>query len=80
MKPWYSKENGWVYEKPADWMVPKKTSNGNDVFIGDSVRVYHKNKKRGITIEKIVETKPGHYGYKSNPYVNASLDLWSDLY
>ena len=45
MKSWYSKENGWVYEKPDDWMVPKKTSDGNNVFIGDSVRVYHKNKK-----------------------------------
>lgn len=78
-KTWYSKTKGWVEEKPDDWRIPKKTSNGTDVFIGDSVRVYHHG-KAGISIQKIVETKDGHYGYKNRPYDNASLDAWSDLY
>lgn len=78
-KTWYSKTKGWVTEKPDDWRVPHKTSNGTDVFIGDSVRVYHKG-DLGIRIHKIVETTPGHYGYKDMPHANASLDAWADLY
>ena len=78
-KTWYSKTKGWVEEKPDDWRIPKKTSNGTDVFIGDSVRVYNHGKE-GISIQKIVETKDGHYGYKNRPCDNASLDAWADLY
>lgn len=39
-KIWKSKSKGLVSKKPADYMVDKKTVDGQEVFIGDKVRVF----------------------------------------
>lgn len=39
-KIWKSKSKGLVSKKPADYMVNKKTVDGQEVFIGDKVRVF----------------------------------------
>jgi len=62
MKQWYSKIHGLVNEKPEDWKIDKKTIDGQDVFIGDKVRVYDGDVYWGV--HTIVEnSKNGGYKY-----------------
>ena len=62
-KTWKSKTKGLVSKKPADYMVDKKTVDGQEVFIGDKVRVFDAS---GCYwgVHRIVETPQGEIRYR----------------
>lgn len=62
-KTWKSKSKGLVSKKPADYMVDKKTVDGQEVFIGDRVRVFD---AIGCYcgLHRIVETAQGEIRYR----------------
>ena len=62
-KTWKSKSKGLVSKKPEDYMVDKKTAEGQEVFIGDRVRVFDAS---GCYwgIHKVIENPQGGIRYQ----------------
>lgn len=75
MKTWYSKHNGWTSKKPNDWLVPKKTSDNKDVYIGDYVIVYRNGKHIGAHKVGESKTHQGCLAY-ADGYPYSENDKW----
>ena len=61
-KTWKSKSKGLVSKKPEDYMVDKKTVDGQEVFNGDKVWVFDASGCY-CGLHRIVETPQGEIRY-----------------